>query len=479
MRRNKIFKTVFCLAMAAGTAAMAGCDFSEPRTAYDIAVENGFIGSEEDWLNSLKGANGENAASPSINEIYAAWIEAGNSGSFNEFLKEYLSSSSVGENNDTDIIAQNLLSVVSIYTAFDYQLEYQSGYYAEEILDYKSTSAGSGVVYWLDKEHGNGYVVTNFHVVYAAGSLDEGCISDEIYLYPYGGHQSFASTGKKEITVNGQKKSYITGVTGGEGGIPAKYVGGSMTYDVAILEISGSDVVRNSLMQAAKIGDSDTLTVGEKVHAIGNAEGEGISVTSGMLSVTSEYISMKGADEKTDIDFRVMRTDAAINHGNSGGALFDSKGYLIGVPNAKNVEKEVENIGYALPINQVVSVIENITENGVGKVVRAKLGIRVKIAGSNAVFEEGTNRLTIVEKIVVDSVESGSAAAVHGLQVGDVIKGIRLESGEVLFDRMYQSVDYMLNVRKGDKVTYVIERYGEKKEISFSFDQDGYFAEIA
>lgn len=478
MRKAKFFKTAALTLVAVFTVFGAtACDFSASKSAYDIAVENGsFVGTEEEWLMSLKGKDGEDAKSPTIAEIYAEWLEQGNSGSFNDFLSEYLSFS-VSENNNTDTIAKNVMSVVSVYCATDYQLEYKSdGFYLTRTLDYKKTAAGSGVVYWLDKENGNALVVTNYHVVYGAGSLDENHISDEIWLYPYGGLMSFQATAYEELTVKGVTKKYVTAIDGGKGGIPARYIGGSMTYDVAVLEVSGSTVLKESAMQAAEIDDSENVRVGEKVYAIGNPEGDGISVSEGILSVDSEYISMTGADNVTEVEYRVMRTDAAINHGNSGGALFDSQGKLIGIPSAKNVEDDVDNMGYALPINQVMNVIENLKVNGL-KVKRATLGVTIQTENSKAVWDEKTKRLKIVEEIKIAAVDARSAAAVCGLKVGDVLQSARVNSGEeIAIERKYHIIDLMLTLRENDVLTLTVLRNGVKEDVSVTFVAD-YFSE--
>ena len=98
------------------------------------------------------------------------------------------------------------------------------------------------------------------------------------------------------------------------------------------------------------------MVVGSSAIAIGNAQGLGISSTSGVVSVDSEYITMTAADGKTAVAFRVMRVDTAINSGNSGGGMYDDNGNLIGIVNAKIVYDGVENIGYAIPSNGAVSV---------------------------------------------------------------------------------------------------------------------------
>jgi serine protease Do len=458
-----------CVAvMALGFTA---CDFSsfgdsDNKTAYQIAVENGFVGTEKEWLNSLKGANGSNGKDLDIEDVYSAAVEDGFEGSFSDFLKEYLSVS-VSEQNDTKLIAQNLMSVVSVFCGFTVTTTTNSGGYGWGWGGHTTQkteiqcAAGSGVIFSLNKEAGNAYIITNYHVVYDADADNK--IADTIYLYLYGGLNMFnTSTGKDE----------------GGSGIQATYVGGAMNYDIAILKVEGSEILQNSDARVADIGSSEAVTVGEKVFAIGNPEGEGISVTSGTLCVDSEYITLTAADEKSTIDFRVMRTDAAINSGNSGGALFNAQGKLIGITNAKNADSEVDNMGYALPITQVMYVVNNIlynveNNNGTG-VSRAMLGITVQTSDSKAVYDESTGKAVIVETSTVAEVTSGGAADGY-LKTGDVIKSVTINNETTTIVRKYQLIDLMLTVRKGDTIKLTIERDGATQTVEISFNQSGYF----
>lgn len=239
--------------IAAGCAIVtvfgfAACDFgvNAPKSAYQVAVENGFTGTEQEWLNSLKGSNGSDGSDLDIEEIYNAAVKNGYTGTFLEFLKEYLSVD-VSENNNTDTIAHNMMSVVSVYCGFTVTTKIGGGFFGGGTTQTSIvSSAGSGVIVGLNKEAGNAYVVTNYHVVYDADS-DTG-ISESIYLYLYGDMNTFdTSLGKDQ-----------------ENGIRATYVGGAMNYDIALLEVSGSSVLMESEAEAAEIGDSDSLSAGEK-----------------------------------------------------------------------------------------------------------------------------------------------------------------------------------------------------------------------
>lgn len=463
---NKFLKKAVSIVCAAVLAlGFSGCGlFKEDKaiTAYEIAVKNGFVGTEAEWLESLKGANGEDAEQYDIKQLYeAAKAEGGYSGSFLDFLKEYLQLNVV-EDNDTEMIANNVFSVVSINCGFKKTVKVSGGWMGgtttkEEIY----ASAGSGVIVDVNKQAGNATIVTNYHVIYDSESNTSNHISDEIYVYPYGAFNGFSSTtGKDE---NGD-------------GIKVRYVGGAMDYDIAILAIEGSEYIKNSDVQAAKIGDSDTVKVGEKVFAIGNPGNAGISVTSGVVSVDSEYISMYSSDGKyREVSYRVMRTDAAINSGNSGGALFNAYGELIGITNAKSVEDGVDNMCYALPITSVGYLCDNIIDNG-GVLQKATLGIMTQLTDSEAHLVDG--EVVMKETCVVVQVNEGVIA--HGkLKVGDVLEAITIKGKTVELQRRYYLNDLLLSVRKGDSIVLRVLRDGSSVDVTFIFDKDGYFSTMS
>ena len=203
-------------------------------------------------------------------------------------------------------VAQGLRSVVSIYCSH----EVTSG--GTSIWNPTPStqtyySSGSGVVYKTEDD-GSAFVVTNYHVVYEKGSNTENHISDKIFIYLYG-------------MVN---EKYA---------IPATFVGGSANYDIAVLRVDKSEVMKKAIergsVKAVQIGDSDGVLPGQTAIAIGNPATEelgGISVTGGIISVESEYISMTALDSSGTVEMRVIRTDAPVNSGNSGGGLFNDAG---------------------------------------------------------------------------------------------------------------------------------------------------------
>ncbi len=338
-------------------------------------------------------------------------------------------------------ISNGLRSSVSVFCTF-----MQEGRWGRTVESY---SAGSGVIYRLDKASGDAIIVTNYHVVYDASSRQENGIAEGITVYLYG--------------------SEISGME-----MEATYVGGSMYYDLAVLYVQGSDVLKNSDAVAVTVADSDAVQVGSTAIAIGNAEGSGISATSGVVSVASEYITMTASDGITSVDYRVMRIDTAVNSGNSGGGLFDQNGNLIGIVNAKTVDDGVENIGYALPSSVVDAVVNNIIDYCLGtdceNVMRPMMGVTVMTTGSRAVYDEETGLLSVVETVEIYEVSANQIGNVF--QVGDVLVSASLNGTEKQLTRQYHVIDLMLTARVGDEVIFTVLRNGEEVELTVTVTQD-------
>ena len=446
--KKKLLTILLSGLMAFSAVGLGGC----AESAYDIAVRNGFTGTEQEWLASLQGANGKDAPAITVRDVYDAAIADGSFvGTFNEFLQQYLTVDAPS-GNDVEMLANCLLSTVSIYTAFEEKVEGTTKLVC---------SAGSGVIVDLDKENGNATVITNYHVVYNHESLSTTGISESIYLYLYG------ALGNYDVK---------TGQDKGGDGIKAQFVGGSMDYDIAILQISGNEVLKNSLATEAQFGDSNEMAVGEEVFVVGNSQGLGIAVSQGVVSVDSEYIKMKALDgTERDVSYRVMRTDAAINGGNSGGPMFNGRGEIIAIVNAKSIAENVENMGFALPAAQVQGVIENIRNNN-GSVRRATLGVIINVVASSAVMNvDGT--VGIRETLQIGEVDFPSAA--YGkLKVGDVLQSMTVGGITYPLTRLFFVGDLLLNVQQGQTVQISLLRGGVQMSVSIPFSYSTYFTKI-
>ena len=291
-------------------------------------------------------------------------------------------SSSTVTSDVSDIVNNAMPSVVAI-TNMSVQ-EVQS--YFGGTQQQESTSCGSGII--IGKNDSELLIVTNNHVVEGAETLTV----------------SFANETSVEASIKGTDSS----------------------KDLAVVAVP-LDSIDDDTMNAISIitlGDSDKLQVGEPVIAIGNALGYGQSVTTGIVSALDRNLDMEGFDSK------LIQTDAAINPGNSGGALLNANGELIGINTAKVNANAVEGMGYAIPISDATSVIENLmnreTRTKVDESEQGFLGIE-----GYDVTSEKAEMYSIPTGVFVRSVEDGSAADKAGITAECIITkfdGITIDS---------------------------------------------------
>ena len=355
----------------------------------------------------------------------------------------------INSSHDGNIIAASraLLSSVSVDCTFNVTKVVSGGFMGGGTTS-KTTqkyASGSGVIYKLDKNAGSAYVITNYHVVHLTGSDTENDISDQIKIYLYG--QEY-----KDYAIN------------------AKYIGGSMNYDIAVLKIDGSDVLRESNATAAAFADSNSVSVLDTAIAIGNPTSGGISATVGAVNIESEEITMTALDGNGNIELRVMRTDAAVNGGNSGGGLFNGKGELIGIVNAKMSSDGVENIGYAIPSNVAKYVADNVIYYDTldaknDSVYRILLGVSVSIGRAYTEYDTETGKVRRLEEVQISSVTSGSAAD-GKLAEGDVINSVTIDGVKYDIVRTYNLVDVMLTARQDSTVVFNVTRNGQNIDVT-------------
>ena len=246
-----------------------------------------------------------------------------------------------------------------------------------------------------------------------------------------------------------------------------------MNYDLAVLKIDGSRILAQSNAMAVSFADSDEVAVLDRAVAIGNPEALGISATLGHVNVQSEYITMEGADGATDIQIRVMRMDTPVNSGNSGGGLFNSKGELIGVVNAKL--NNTDNLGYAIPSNFVKSVAENILYYCDGtkqeNVYRCYLGITVSASKLYTVYDSESGVVHKREEVSVVNVDNDGLA--NGVvRNGDIVNSITIDGTKHDVDKMYIVTDSMLDARVGSTVIVNVTRDGKIMDLTIVITED-------
>ncbi|MBQ4511117.1 MAG: trypsin-like peptidase domain-containing protein [Clostridia bacterium] len=330
-----------------------------------------------------------------------------------------------GNSNDASFaVAKGLRSAVSIQCTHTVYNKYG--------IPTSAGSAGSGIIYKIDKETNSAFIITNFHVVYNESSLNDNGISDDINVFLYGSEYADMR-------------------------IPATYVGGSNNYDIAVLRVDNCEYLNSNVFIEPVFADSNKTYAGQSAIAVGNPDGAGISASYGVVSVYSERITLNigGA-----VSLRVMRIDTPVNSGNSGGGLYNEKGELIGIVNAKTSDTSLENIGYAIPSNIVKAVADNIIDHCYGtdleRVQRALLNITVGISASNAYLTED-GHVMVKETVFVSEVNKDGIA--YGkLKKNDILISAKLNDKEIEITQQYEIIDFLLNARVGDTLYITVER---------------------
>lgn len=285
--------------------------------------------------------------------------------------------------------------------------------------EYTETAAGSGIIISED-----GYILTNNHVISGA---------DKITVYVNSGED------------DAEEQTY-----------EATLVGSSENNDIAVLKIDAEG------LNAAAFGDSDQLEVGELAVAIGNPMGKVHgSVTAGIISAVEQELTID------DVTINAIQTDAAINPGNSGGALFDSYGNVIGVVYAKSSSVSIEGIGYAIPVNNIKELVEQMINDPDSVKDQTKgsqimLGITIQ-----NITEDMSKQYSMPVGVYITDVSTMSAAERAGLQKGDIIVGF---AGEDI-----KTADE-LNALKakqtpGDTVAVKIDRNGKEMTLDLVIPQ--------
>lgn len=301
---------------------------------------------------------------------------------------------------------------------FGYPYGYGYGGRGNSPRQYKQKGAGSGIVLSED-----GYILTNNHVIAGADKISVFVMNED-------------ATEETEYE--------------------ATLVGTSESHDVAVLKIEATG------LNAATFGDSDSLSLGEQAVVIGNPMGtvHG-SVTAGIISAKEKEMTIE------DVTIKAIQTDAAVNPGNSGGALFDEDGHVVGIVYAKTSSVQIEGIGYAIPVNSVIDLVENIIndpESVKDQTEGSKIMLGITI---NDVTEEISKQYNMPQGVYITEVQSMSAAERAGLQRGDIITGM---AGETV-----KSADDLNAIKSkqkpGDIVEIVIDRNGNELKLSLVVPQ--------
>lgn len=279
---------------------------------------------------------------------------------------------------------------------------------------YKAEAAGSGII--LSKD---GYILTNNHIV-----------------SPKEANRSFFNISDAQnikVTFNSSDDKKIEDAD-------AEIVGVDPITDLAVIKVKRDDLI------PAKIGDSDKVKIGQFAMAVGSPLGLNSTVTAGIISGVNRKIDV--GDGKS---YNTIQTDASINEGNSGSALVNSKGEVIGINTLKFAGSGIEGMGFAIPINQTKPITKEIIEHK--KVLRPTLGVK-----ASEITEDIASVLNIKNGVIVREVIKGSSAEEAGLKENDIITKFNNKEISTVSDINAEKI----NLKDGDKVTAEVIRNGQK-----------------
>lgn len=283
-------------------------------------------------------------------------------------------SSSSGSTSDVSAIAEAAMPSLVAITNQSVQ-EMQNWFGQSQV--YESESSGSGII--VGQTDTELLIVTNNHVVDGAQTISVGFVDETV--------------------------------------AEAQLKGTDSDHDIAVVSVNLSDLSSDTLssIKQIEIGSSSDLKVGEQVIAIGNALGYGQSVTTGIVSALNRPVTIDGVTNE------LIQTDAAINPGNSGGALLNMSGQLVGINSAKFSDTNVEGMGYAIPVDDVKDIIEELMNRTV-RTEKAPEGQQgyLGITGQD-VTSEVAEAYGMPRGVYITSVSEGSAAEAAGLQTGYII----------------------------------------------------------
>ena len=278
------------------------------------------------------------------------------------------------------------------------------GFEYGDTQQYSSEGSGSGII--VGENDDELLIATNNHVVDGATTLSVCFAGNDV-------------VNAEAETVNMSSDSDSDGDVNVEDAVSAKIKGTDETNDLAVVAVQKSDIPEDTLSQIkiAQLGDSDSVEVGEQVVAIGNALGYGQSVTSGWISALNRSISTSDGTTSDGL----IQTDAAITPGNSGGALLNMQGEVVGINSAKYADSAVEGMGYAIPISKAQPILENLMNRQTRDKVEddskaAYLGVT-----SADLSMEAIQMYDMPEGAFVIRVDKDSAADEAGIQKGDII----------------------------------------------------------
>ncbi len=325
----------------------------------------------------------------------------------------YVSQTSLSNYSDTAVYAANKILPSIVGITVEYSVNSPFSIFGKQTGSTTGRASGSGIIISDD-----GYILTNNHIVATSSS--------ESYY-------EVSEATKVTVTLFNDETEY-----------EAKIIGTDEQTDLAVIKIEKSDLSK------AEFADSDNIKVGEFAMAVGNPLGMQSSITCGVISAVNREVT--DSDGK---NFTLIQTDAAINSGNSGGALVNSEGKVVGINTLKLSGTGIEGMGFAIPINATTDITSQLMQYS--KVKRPYIGI------SGMDLTENTAKANkLVVGIYVKSVDDFSAGEKAGIRIGDVI----IEADGKKITKMDELNEIKNSHQIGDEMKIKVNRDGQEKELT-------------
>ena len=330
----------------------------------------------------------------------------------------YVSQTSLSNYSDTAVYAANKILPSIVGITVEYNVNSLINMFGNRNTQSTATASGSGIIISDD-----GYILTNNHIVSSSSESD---------------FYEVSSATKVTVKLFNDETEY-----------EAKIIGTDEQTDLAVIKIDKNDLPK------AEFADSDNIKVGEFAMAVGNPLGMESSITCGVVSAVNRKIT--DSDGNT---YTLIQTDAAINSGNSGGALVNSKGQVIGINTLKLQGTGIEGMGFAIPINSTEDVTSQLIEYS--KVRRPYIGI----TGMD-LDEETAKANDLVVGIYVKAVDDFSAAEKAGVKPGDVI----IEADGQKITTMDELNELKNKHKIGEQMTLKVNRDGQERDLTVTLDE--------
>lgn len=350
---------------------------------------------------------------PSIRQNILGKSNISSSPSTNTQNSGYVSETSLSNYSDTSVYAANKILPSIVGIKVEYNVNSNFSFFGMQPQTTTATASGSGIVISDD-----GYILTNNHIVATTSS--------ESYY-------EVSEATKVTVTLFNDETEY-----------DAKIIGTDEQTDLAVIKIE-----KNGLAKA-EFADSDNIKVGEFAMAVGNPLGMQSSITCGVISAVNRDVT--DSDGKK---FTLIQTDAAINSGNSGGALVNGEGKVIGINTLKLSGTGIEGMGFAIPINSTTDITSQLIQYS--KVKRPYIGI----SGTD-LSEQTAKTYNLVVGVYIRSVDEFSSGEKAGIKIGDVI--IEADGQKI------KTMDELNKIKNshqiGDEMKIKVNRDGQEKELT-------------